>query len=406
MSAVPELTFTDAGLVIPQETDIVAGVLTDLNAAFGGGLNTTTLSTPQGQIATSEAAIIGDKNAQIAYVVNQFDPQYASGRWQDALARIYFLTRKPATPTVVICQCTGVPNSVIPAGCIVQDAAGNLYTNPTAATIGAGSTVSVTFECTATGAVACPAGTVTKIYQAVSGWDSVTNAAAGVVGTVVESRSDFELRRQNSVAINAKSTPESIYANVFAVDGVQDCYVTDNPSNATVTVGATSYSLLPHSLYVAAVGGADADIAAAIWAKKDVGCDYNGNTSVTITDPSGYSYPQPQYVVKFERPDALAVHFVVTIVNDPLLPTDITQLIQTAVFNRFYGNDGTTRERIGATIFSSRYYQPLAGTWSGLAILSVQVGVVGSGSVSGALAVGVDQYPTLDVANIDVVLQS
>ncbi len=91
-SSVPKLAFTDAGLVVPAETDILAGVQSDMNAAFGGGLNPA-LETPQGQLASSQAAIIGDKNNEIAYVTNQVDPQYADGRFQDAIARIYFLTR-------------------------------------------------------------------------------------------------------------------------------------------------------------------------------------------------------------------------------------------------------------------------------------------------------------------------
>ena len=91
-TSVPQIQFTDAGLIIPQESAILAGTQADINAAFGGGLNPQ-LSTPQGQLASSLAAITADKDSQIAFVVNQFDPQYASGRFQDALARIYFLTR-------------------------------------------------------------------------------------------------------------------------------------------------------------------------------------------------------------------------------------------------------------------------------------------------------------------------
>jgi hypothetical protein len=73
-SAVPKIQFTAAGLVIPAETDVLAGVQADMNAAFGGGLNPA-LETPQGQLASSQAAVIADKNNEIATVVNQVDPQ-------------------------------------------------------------------------------------------------------------------------------------------------------------------------------------------------------------------------------------------------------------------------------------------------------------------------------------------
>lgn len=126
LSSVPGIEFTDAGLVIPAETDILAGVQEDIDASFGGGLNSS-LETPQGQIASSLAAIIGDKNAEIAYYVNQIDPQYAEGRFQDAIGRLYFLERKPATPTSVQVTLGGLAGTIVPAGTLAQDTDGNTY---------------------------------------------------------------------------------------------------------------------------------------------------------------------------------------------------------------------------------------------------------------------------------------
>ena len=84
-TSVPSIQWEQAGPVLPTEAAILAGTLADINAAFGGGLNPQ-LTSPQGQICTSETAIIAEKNSEIAYLVNQFDPQYASGRFQDGLA--------------------------------------------------------------------------------------------------------------------------------------------------------------------------------------------------------------------------------------------------------------------------------------------------------------------------------
>src|SRR5579872_5528926 len=144
LSSVPKIQFTPAGLIIPAETDVLAGVQADINAAFGGGLNPA-LETPQGQLASSEAAIIGDKNNEFALFVNQVDPQFADGRFQDAIARIYFLTRKPATSTAVAVTLTGVPGTLIPAGTFAQDTSGNTY-----ATTG-----DITIDVTSTGVGEC-----------------------------------------------------------------------------------------------------------------------------------------------------------------------------------------------------------------------------------------------------------
>lgn len=400
-SSVPKIEFTAAGLVVPTETAILAGVQADMNAAFGGGLNQA-LETPQGQLASSQTAVIGDKNNEVVLIVNQIDPQYADGRFQDAIGRIYFLTRKPATPTAVTATLTGIAGTVVPAGTLAQDTSGNTYACSGNATIGVGGTVDAEFQNIVTGPIPCAAGTLTQVYQAVAGWDAITNAADGTMGSDVESRTDFEYRRKNSVALNGRSTPNAIYAAVFDVDDVLDVYVIDNPTGSVVDTGATDYPVAAHSVYVAVVGGVDEDIAQAIWSKKDVGCDYNGNTSVTVTDNSGYSYPKPTYTVKFERPSALPVLFAVQLVDDPSLPSDIVALVKAAIIARFNGTDGTTRERIGSTIFASRYYGAVTAAASNVSLISVLIGTVTATLTQ--VAVGIDQKPTLSASDISVTL--
>lgn len=400
-SSVPKIQFTPAGLVIPAETDVLAGVQADINAAFGGGLNPA-LETPQGQLASSQAAVIGDKNNEFAFFVNQVDPQYAADRFQDAIGRIYFLTRKPATPTTVQATVSGLAGTVIPGGTLAQDTSGNTYACSGNVTIDATGSVTAEFQNIETGPIPCAAGTLTQVYQAVPGWDAITNAADGTLGSDVESRADFEYRRKNSVAKNGTGTPQAIYAEVFALADVLDVYVKDNPTGSAVNTGSTNYPIAAHSVYVAVVGGADADIASAIWRKKDLGCDTNGNTSATVVDPSGYSYPQPSYVIKFQRPATLAVKFAVRIVNDPSLPSNIVTLVKNAIIARFNGADGTTRERIGATILASHYYGAVVSVASNVSLLDVLIGT--SSPTLTQINVGIDQRPTVSAADITVTL--
>lgn len=403
-SSVPGIQFTPAGLVIPQELDILDGVQQDMNVAFGGGLNPA-LETPQGQLASSQTAIIGDKNNEIAYFVNQVDPQYSEGKFQDAIARIYFINRKPATSTSVVATLTGLPNTVIPEGTLAQDTNGYTYACMESATISIDGTVEVEFQNVSTGPIPCAEGTLTQVYQMVSGWDAITNSEDGTLGRDVESRADFEWRRKNSVALNAHGSAPSIYGAVFDVDNVLDCFVVDNPTGETVLYGVTDYPLLPHSVYVAVVGGLDSEIAQAIWTKKDVGCDYNGNTSVSVSDDSGYSYPRPTYTVKFERPDELPVKFVVEIVDNPSLPHDIEDQVKSAVISRFNGTDGTYRERMGSTIFASRYYSAVAAIDSSVAVIAITISASDPPSPGSNLVyVGIDQRPTLSASDIGVTL--
>ena len=50
--------------------------------------------TPQGQIIDSQVASVNQKDSEVLYLAQQFDPRTAEGRFQDALAEIYFIKRK------------------------------------------------------------------------------------------------------------------------------------------------------------------------------------------------------------------------------------------------------------------------------------------------------------------------
>lgn len=400
-SNVPAVQFTPTGLVVPTEAAILDGVLEDINQAFGGGLNKA-VETPQGQLASSETAIIADKNAQFVQLVNNVDPATAYGQWQDAIARIYFITRIPAQATVVTCQCVGLAGTLIPAGTSARDTSDNTYLSINATTIDATGTVNVQFQNTTLGAIPCPANTLTEITTPIVGWDTINNATDGAIGREVESRAEFEYRRKNSVAINGRGSVPAVYANLFNVDGVLDVYVIDNKEGITVNKGSTNYPVVRNSLYAAVIGGADVDVARAIWLASDMGCNYNGNTTVVVTDESGYNYPYPEYAIKFERPDPLPVLFEVQIVDDPNLPADIVTQIKNAIIARFNGTDGTQRERIGAAIFSSNYYAPVAVLSPALSLISVLIGTTTANLTQ--ILVGIDQYPTVTADDIEVVL--
>jgi uncharacterized phage protein gp47/JayE len=399
-TSVPPISWTPEGVILPTDAAILAGVQSDINAAFGGGVNPA-LSTPQGQIASSESAIISDKNSAIAYIANQVDPQYAEGRFQDAIGRIYFMTRNPASSTVVIATIGGLPGTYIPARVLALDTSQNVYQLLGAVTIGEGGTIPAEFANVATGPIPCVEGTLTQLYQTVPGWDTVTNSAAGILGSNVESPQAFELRRQNSVALNSHGTADAIFANVYAVAGVLDCYVIDNPSGNTVDYGPTNYPLAPHSIYVAVVGGSPSAIATAIWLAKDGGCNYNGNTTETVYD-TRYAAPQPAYAVTFDIPSPAPVYFAVTVTNAAMLPSNYATLIQNAIIAQFNGENGNTPAGIASLILALSYTGAIFAAVPGLSLVSIFVGLTASPTGYEA-AMGIDQVPTLSSADISVV---
>lgn len=398
---VPQPTFGATGFIIPSAQEVLAGVIADFQQAFGGNLNLSaddlaSLSTPQGQLASSMAAIIYDTYELFLYYTTQTDPAYAQGRMQDAIARIYFLERNPSEPTIVIAQCTGLVGTVIPVNAIAQADDGSLYLCTDGGTIPDAGTIDLQFQAQIPGPNPCPANSLKTIYQQVAGWDTINNADDGVIGSDAESRQAFEARRAASVALNSIGSLPAVVGAVLAVDGVLEAYVTENDSNGPLAIGG--YTLAPNSLFVAAVGGSDEAVAEAIWRKKAPGCAYNGNTVVTIIDQSpAYDPPFPSYEVAFERPESLPILFSVTIVNSTLVPANADILIQNAIIAAFTGDDGGPRAKIGSTLLASRYYAPIAALGSWAQIISI---LVGSANAPQAIFTAAIAATTLTVASI------
>lgn len=399
---VPAVTFSDTGVTLPDESTILDGVLADIDTAFGGGMSKA-LTTPQGQLAQSLTAIVGDKNDQVAALVNNVNPDVAAGRWQDAIGRIYFLTRIAAQGTVVTGRCYGLVGTPIPAGAAAQDTNGYIYYSTAAATIGTTGYVDVDFQNSTTGPIACPIGNLSRIYLAVTGWDRVENLTAGTLGVDVETRADFEYRRRMSVAANARNSVQSVQAAVLALDGVLDAYVTENKTGSTVTKGATNVPLVEHSIYVAVAGGEAPEIADAIWRKTSAGCDFNGDTSYTVVDKTDYSLPYPSYQITWQTPDPAATYFKVLLGANAGLPSNIVTLVQDAIIAAFNGTDGGARARIGSTVYAGRFY---AGVSAANSLVNIQSITLGLDAQAAALSVayGIDQRPVLDRSNITVLL--
>lgn len=399
---VPRPTLGPNGFTAPAESAIRTGVFADINGAFGNALNPA-VSTPQGQLADSETAVIGSNNDLFLKYTNEADPAFASGRMQDAIARIYYLFRKPALSTTVICTCTGASGTIIPVGSLGLAADGTIYQSLSAETIPISGTISIQFSAVTTGPIACPAGTLNTIYRAVPGWDTIANPADGILGRDVETRADFEARRTLSVSKNALGIIGSIRAQILAVTNVLDAYVTENPTDASAVIGGVT--MPANSLYVAVVGGTDADVARAIWTKKGPGCSYyGGNTTITVEDRNGYSIPYPSYAVSFERPASLPIFFDVEIINSSTVPSDVIAQVRNAIIAAFNGQDALAlRATIGATVYASRYYAPVAllGPWA--RINNIKVGITTPGALD-LVGVDIDQVPTITAANITVSL--
>lgn len=366
--------------------------------------------TPQGQIITSQVAAIHQKDTELAYLANQFNPLTASGKWQDALGKIYFLTRKPAIASSAICTLTGLNGTVVEAGAQIRSSYDQtLWTLAETVTINTIAdntyTATGTFTCNEPGAVSAGVGTLNQIVTTTPGWDTVTNSNSAVVGQDEESQAAFEARRFQSVALNARGTVAAVYARVAQVDNVIAVYAIDNKTNVNKVVDG--YTLSPHSIYVAVLGGLDSDVANAIYNSVSAGCDYNGNTSVQVTDQNTSAVE----TVTFMRPDDLNVYIKVTVNDDGNLPDGYETLIQNALIANFYGEDDTLinnqpmlRIVMNSDVYASRFIPSI--TNAGIAqVLNVQLSVDGGSTYSDFIHIPITDSPVLSADTITVDVQ-
>lgn len=313
--------------------------------------------TPAGQIIDSQTASIVQKDSEVLYLANMINPLKATGIFQDALAEIYFLQRKPAIPSSAVIKCTGLPGTVIPVSAQVMSAADDtIWQNTEAVTIGADGTCECTFECQSAGLISAAAGTLSRINTMVAGWDTAINEAAAVVGQNAETQGAFEARRYASVGLNSRGTIAAVYARVANCANVVSCIVRENKTNMPIEVDG--YFIKAHSIFVSVVGGSDEDIAEAIYKSCSAGCDYNGNTTVSVTDSATKAVEN----VTFYRPDEYDVYVKVTLAGRDTLPDEYEKTVKTAVYDNFYGESTATiggdpilRVAPGDTVLASRF---------------------------------------------------
>lgn len=414
---VPLPTFTDAGLVVPTEPAILAGVFEDWGAAFalqGKTLNTE-LTTPQGQLSQSQAYMLSQFNGALLSLIANVDPLTSSGRFQDALGQIYFITRQPATYATVQATVAGVVGQTLAIGAQVRSADGAIWASTAEVTFGSGGTAAVEFRALEPGAgpAAAPGGLT--IYQRRNGWESVSNVVPSVPGRNVESRQAFEERRAASVNIGGTGTAAAVRAAVANVVGVSDVYVYNNGSDTAIEYGATDYPIPAHSIAITVAGGAPAAVAAAIHSKLDAGCGLptaaGEGTLVTqtIEDQVNYVPPYPTYQIRFVRPEAVTVYVRVEVANLATLPSTYVADVQGAVSDAItngYATAGNTiavsRARIGGQIVGAQYLVPVQALGN-VTPVRVFVGLSANPTTGSTLTLGIDQTPVCAPLNVNVV---
>lgn len=158
---------------------------------MGGGMSKS-LMILQGQIVMSDMVIIGDKNDNMVWLVNQINFDFVEGCMQDVIGQIYFIDCIVVIGIMVIVMCIGFVGMVILVNSIVQDISGYLYFFLVDVVILLFGVVDVVFQNQVFGFIVCFIGVLNMIYCVIQGWLGIINVIVGVLGNEVESRVNFE----------------------------------------------------------------------------------------------------------------------------------------------------------------------------------------------------------------------
>ncbi|MCP4600174.1 MAG: hypothetical protein GY847_06505 [Proteobacteria bacterium] len=216
-----------------------------------------------------------------------------------------------------------------------------VFPTPSAATA---AQVAARIDAHLTGGTAAAVGTKIRIYSDTDGTGSAVQVTGGTANTVLDfptdlikgfntldavlgnnEQTDPEFRQYRIELLRrpGAGTASSILSNVRAVENVTKAIILENWTMNDPDV----WGLPAKSFEVLAVGGAGADIAQAIFDKKDAGIEPHGDLSETVADSEGTNH-----TVKYSRPTEVDLYVIISITVDlSLYPTDGDDQVEEAI---------------------------------------------------------------------------
>lgn len=278
------------GLTTSTRDELVTYFTQQYQSIYGADINLAS-DTPDGQMMNIFIQSILDLQDLLAQIYNTFDPDNAIGVVLDQRVAINGIQRQAGTftttpVTVVNSQSINLYGLDQDAQSIytVADNAGNRWELETTQLGLAAGTHVLEFRAAEPGAVLTVPNTINVPVTIVLGVVSVNNPTTyTTLGINEESDAQLRVRRQQSVSLASQGYLAGLLAALEAITGVTSAFVYENTSGSTDIDGVPG-----HSIWVIVAGSAAAaDIAEAIYTKRNAGCGMFGGTTYTITQVDG-----------------------------------------------------------------------------------------------------------------------
>lgn len=278
------------GLETSSQQELQDEFTSSMETIYGPDVNLEP-STPDAQMMMIFIQSVIDAQDLIANVNNQFDPDNATGVILDQRVAINGIQRKGATYTVTPIEITtdraltlyGLDQDV-EEPYTVKDNAGTEFTLLETFVFSVADTDSLLFRAAEPGEVLTVPNTITLPVTIVLGVTDINNPTSyTILGQNEESDQALKLRRQQSISANSQGYYASLYAALLNLDGMESVYIYENVTGSTDGDGIPG-----HGIWVIVNGTADdADIAQAIYNKRNAGCNMKGSETYDVEQVDG-----------------------------------------------------------------------------------------------------------------------
>lgn len=279
-----------AGLILSTREELITYYTEQYQNIYGADINLES-DTPDGQMMNINVQAVLDMQDLLSQIYNSFNPDTAIGIVLDQRVAINGIQRQAGTytitpVTVVVSQSVnlyGLDQDTQEVYTVSDNSGNRWFLEETQLGVTVGSH-SYSFRAEEPGANLTIPNTITIPVTIVLGVVSVNNpTAATTVGVNEESDAALKVRRQRSVSLASQGYLAGLLAALENIEGMTSAFVYENNTDITDSDGVPS-----HSIWVIVAGtAADADIAQAIYTKRNAGCGMFGTESYTITQIDG-----------------------------------------------------------------------------------------------------------------------
>lgn len=318
------------GLILQTQAELIAFYTTSYQTIYGADVVLTS-DTPDGQMMNLQIQAVLDLQDLVMQVYNSFDPDNAFGVVLDQRVAINGIQRQVGTFTITNVTITnsqsinlyGLDQTAQPVY-TVADGAGNQWQLQVTRTGLSPAANALPFQAATPGAVVSVPNTITVPVTIVLGVTSINNPTTyTVLGINEESDAELKVRRQKSTAFSTQGYYNGLLAALGNVPGVSYAFIEENDT------GTDNADNVPgHSIWVIVAGsGANADIAQAIYTKRNAGCGmYNsgdaGAMSYAVVQADGSTF-----TVYWDTVIAIPLFITLTAVSlDKLNPPNIAAI--------------------------------------------------------------------------------